>query len=346
MEGAPKQTVVITGVSGFIGSQICKHFLENGQFKVRGTVRNTKKPEKIEPLKEAFGELFDQLELVEADLGKPESIHKACEGCTYVVHTASPFVLTDPKDHNEVIKPAVEGTLAAMKGAHMHKCKRLVLTSSVYAMDHKVNKKQVKFTPADWSDVKGGCKQAYEKSKTLAEKAAWDFLKKLPETERFELVVINPGFVMGPALVKGNFSSADFINNLLSGKVPKIPRIKFAMVDIRNVAKAHLNAVLKPEAANKRFILVDKSYWMKEIVVILKENFGDQFPKCPNPNKKASKMMTTIVSWFDKSLVPVSNSWGKNTVYVNDESKEILGIQFIPQSQTLVDMIPTLIKNG
>jgi len=104
----------------------------------------------------------------------------------------------------------------------MHKCKRMVLTSSVNAMDAKADKKQAKFTSADWSD---GYRGAYDKSKTLAEKAAWDFLEKLPENERFELVTINPAFVMGPALVKGNFSSADFINDVLTGKIKKCPKI-------------------------------------------------------------------------------------------------------------------------
>lgn len=109
-------------------------FLQDGRYKVRGTVRNTKNPTKLEPLKKAFGELFDQLELVEADLDNEQSIHDAIEGCTYVVHTASPFPLEKPKDEQVLIKPAVQGTLAALRGAQKHKVKRVVVTSSVVSM--------------------------------------------------------------------------------------------------------------------------------------------------------------------------------------------------------------------
>ena len=128
-----KETVLITGVSGYLGSRVCLTFLESGQFKVRGTVRSVTKPEKIEPLKKAFGAYFQQLELVEADLLDEASMIKAAEGCTYIVHTASPFPIDAVKDEQTLIKPAVEGTLAAMKAAQKYKCKRVVVTSSVVA---------------------------------------------------------------------------------------------------------------------------------------------------------------------------------------------------------------------
>jgi len=210
----------------------------------------------------------------------------------------------------------------------------------------KKDKKQSRFTPADWSDVKGGCTDGYTKSKTLAEKAAWDFLEKLPENERFELVAINPGFVMGPALVKGTFSSADFINDMLLGRIPKMAPYKMPMVDVRNVAQAHLNALLKPDAAGKRFMLIDRSYWLKEMATILKDNFGDKFPKAANPNKTFSKTTVRILSLFIKQMKHMLASWGVDTVFVNDETRDILGIDFIPMSQSLAEMVPTLIENG
>ena len=159
---------------------MCKCFLQDGSFIVRGTVRDKHNEKKIAPLKNAFGHLFSQLELFEADLLKPETLDAAIEGCDYVVHTASPFPDKEPKDENILIKPAVEGTLAVMRAAQKHKVKRVVITSSVAAimMHTDANKKDV-YDESDWSELEA-CK-AYEKSKTLAEKAAWDFLSSLPE---------------------------------------------------------------------------------------------------------------------------------------------------------------------
>jgi nucleoside-diphosphate-sugar epimerase len=149
-------------------------------------------------LKKAFGEYFDQLELVEADLCDEKSMIQAMEGSTYIVHTASPFPIVAPKDENELIKPAVEGTLAVMKAARINKVKRVVITSSVAAIYKTGVEGQSEFSEKDWTDCKVA--QPYEKSKTLAELAAWDFIKNLPEDEKFEVATINPGLVIGPNL--------------------------------------------------------------------------------------------------------------------------------------------------
>ena len=168
-----KQIVTITGISGFVGSQVCLAFLKDGTFKVRGTVRSTTNEAKIAPLKEAFGEYFDQLEFDEADLLNEESLFNAIEGSTYVVHTASPFPIAKPKNEDVLIKPAVEGTMAVMRASHKHKVKRVVITSSVAAIYVSSDPKQKDFSVADWTDLK--LATPYEKSKTMAEKAAWDF---------------------------------------------------------------------------------------------------------------------------------------------------------------------------
>jgi nucleoside-diphosphate-sugar epimerase len=218
-----KQIVTITGISGFIGSQVCLAFLKDGSFKVRGTVRSTTNEAKIAPLKEAFGEYFDQLELAEADLLKEESLFKAIEGSTYVVHTASPFPIAKPKHEDLLIKPAVEGTMAVMKAAHKNKVKRVVITSSVAAIYVSSDKKQMDFSVADWTDLK--LATPYEKSKTMAERAAWDFQASLPEDERMEIVTINPGLVLGPNLNKASFSSGDIIKKLMMNELPGLPKM-------------------------------------------------------------------------------------------------------------------------
>jgi nucleoside-diphosphate-sugar epimerase len=199
-------------------------------------VRDKNRADKIDPLKKAFGEKFDQLELVEADLCKEETIINACEGCQYVVHTASPFPLDKPKNEMELITPAVEGTLAAMKGCKKYGVKRIVITSSIVSLFKPTDTKKLHLTRADWTDVKRKDVAPYEKSKTLAEQAAWDFQKELPENEKFEIVVINPGFVLGPNLNKANFTSGDIIKKLVTGEIPRTPEISFGTVDVRDVA--------------------------------------------------------------------------------------------------------------
>ena len=206
-----KPIVLITGVSGFLGSHVANVFLKDGAFDVRGTVRNLSDSKKIDPLKKAFGSHFANLTLVEADLLKADSIIKAIKGADYVMHIASPCPLIIPKDEMDLIKPALEGTLAVMKGCHLHKVKRVVITSSMSAIKeckpHDMPRNKT-FNETNWSDPVGNHINAYSKSKTLAEKAAWDFQKKLPEHERFEIVVLNPSMIVGPAFFKTNSSSA------------------------------------------------------------------------------------------------------------------------------------------
>ena len=249
MEGKP--IVLITGISGYIGSQVCLKFLQNGGFRVRGTVRSATNQAKIQPLIEGFGqELFDQLELVEADLLQPQTLEDAIAGAQYVVHTASPFPIQKPKHENDLIKPAVEGTMTVMRAALKHKVQRVVITSSGAAIYKNKDPKKTHFTTEDWTDL--SIASAYEKSKTMAEKCAWDFLATLPEEERFEFATINPGLVLGPNLVKCQFSSGDVVKMLMiKGKrPPAMPHVQVPIVDVRDVAQAHLQAILVPEAKN------------------------------------------------------------------------------------------------
>jgi dihydroflavonol-4-reductase len=254
VESTTKAKVVITGISGYLGSYVCHTFLQDGRFQIRGTVRDPHNEAKVEPLRKAFGDKFNELELFKADLLNPDSLDKAIEGCDYVVHTASPVPSKGlPKDENVLIRPAVEGTLAVLKAALKHKVKRVVVTSSLSAivMKNDINVKEV-YDENDWSDLEA-C-SAYDKSKTMAERAAWEFLYSIPEAERFELVCINPVFILGPALVPPE-SSTLAVKHLMEGKFPFLPKVMLVIVDIRECAMAHLKALIVPEAKNKRFIL-------------------------------------------------------------------------------------------
>ena len=205
VEGDAKPLVTITGVTGFLGSMTAKVFLEDGSYRIRGTVRDRSNASKIDPLKKTLGEeLFGQMELVEADLLDEASIANSITGSIFVVHTASPFVLANPEDPQTLIRPAVEGTTAVLRACKTHGVRRLAITSSIAA----VRSVRPENWPADntfdesfWSDTspENTGISTYNTSKTLAERAAWDFQASLPEAERFDIVTLNPALIMGPA---------------------------------------------------------------------------------------------------------------------------------------------------
>jgi nucleoside-diphosphate-sugar epimerase len=330
-----KPLVTITGITGFVGSQVCMEFLKSGKFQVRGTVRSKDNAAKIDPLKKAYGDMFDQLELVEADLLKPETLMDACNGSDYVVHVASPFPLAPPETEDDLIKPAVEGTASVMKAAIATGAKKVVLTSSCVAigLGHPVEKTE--FTEEYWSkteNFKVPDFAAYAKSKTFAEKKAWDMVEEHNGKEgqsKIELVAIHPGFVLGPNLNTASFSSGDMVAGCLTGGMPAIPSLHFPMVDVRNVAQAHLEGVLRDEANGKRFILNSEGRWVVDIAKMLKAS--GKFSNYPTHETEAEKDTTGIKPFS----YPVS--------FVNTASKDILGIKYIPLEQTIVDMGNSLI---
>jgi len=231
-----------------------------GEFKVRGTVRNKSNKSKMDVLKKAFGEeLFARLDLVEADLLDEESLIRACEGSTYIVHTASP-VLFDEKDEDKLVKPAVSGTVAIMKAARKYGVKKVVITSSTAAIAGGHKDRTTMFTEEDWTNLEDA--GAYFKSKTLAEKAAWDFVGDLPEEEKFGLVTINPVIVLGPTLTGGYSETVDLGKQIVMGDIPMYPQTSLPVVDVRDVSNAHLQAVLRDDADGNRFILCAETVYM------------------------------------------------------------------------------------
>ena len=267
-----KPTVVITGVSGYLGCYVALYFLKDGGFNVRGTVRNLNDETKLSPIKKACGDLYSQLTLIQADLLDERSIFAAIKGAVYVVHIASPCPIHPPEDEMEVIRPAVDGTISVMKASQLYKVKRVVLTSSTNTIKEckaENRPKNFTFNEENWSDTDGNHLSAYAKSKTLAERAAWDFQKKLPESERFELVVINQGFMFGPTFVTGEFTSGSLIKKFMTGHLPFYPRVRFGLSDVRTVAFAHLQALKVPEARNQRFAIVNEHFWVIDIIKAL-----------------------------------------------------------------------------
>jgi dihydroflavonol-4-reductase len=264
--------VLVTGISGFVGQHCAAELLKNG-YAVRGSVRSLTRTAEVENGIKNEIDPKGNLTFCELDLMKDEGWDIAMEGCDYVLHVASPFVVKAPKDENELIKPAVDGTLRALKAAKIAGVKRVVLTSSTASMQGG-RYGIVHLNQNSWTDVNEKSVTAYFKSKTLAEKAAWDFIKNQTGNEKLELVVINPGPIYGPTLT-GNLvsESMDFFKKLISGKVPMLPKADSVMSDVRDIAYIHVKALENEKANGHRFIVTtEASHNFQEIAQILKSN--------------------------------------------------------------------------
>ena len=288
--------VLLTGISGFVGQHCAVELLKNG-YTVRGSVRNLSKEQEVRKGIANVIDAKENLEFCELDLSSDKGWDKAMEGCAYVLHVASPFVIAEPKDENEMIKPAVEGTLRALNAAKKAGIKKVVLTSSAVAMAG--DKKKNHLTQEGWTDAKTDKVSAYMKSKTLAERAAWDFYNNQTAGNKMELTVVNPGPIYGPTLT-GNLTGASMsmIKDMITGKMPMQPNAHYVMSDVRDIAKIHVAAMENDESNGERFIVTsEKPYSFVGVASILKENgFKKASPK------KAPSFMVKFMSLFNREM--------------------------------------------
>ncbi|XP_070545374.1 uncharacterized protein [Ptychodera flava] len=334
--------VLVTGASGYVAAHVTQQLLRAG-YRVRGTVRSLENKAKVEPLRNLCPDAKHQLELVEADLLKPDSWKAAVEGCSHVIHIASPFPSERPRDEKEVIEPAVQGTTSILKACQeVGNVKRVVLTSSIVAVSGTGMEPNHVYSEADWPDL--AAIGPYEKSKTLAEKAAWDFIENLKEEEKFELAVVNPGFVMGPMLSGSTCTSMEVPKKLLMREIPLLPKLNFGFVDVRDVAAAHIKAMTVPEAAGNRHVLVGGNLWFREVALILEREFKSQGYSIPT--LVAPKIGVQFFSLFDSSIKLILPFIGKITLYNNTRMTKVLGIQPYSLEDTLVDMAYSIIERG
>ena len=268
--------VLVTGISGFVGHHCAAELLKKG-YAVRGSVRSLSNTDEVLNGIKKVVDPNGNLEFCELDLMSDSGWDRAMEGCDFVLHVASPFVVKEPKNESELIKPAVDGTLRALKAAKKAGVKKLVLTSSTAAMQGGKTG-LIKIDPKSWTNVDAKNVTAYFKSKTLAEKSAWEFIKNQTDDSKLELVVVNPGPIYGPTLTgKLSNEAMDFFKKLITGKVPMLPRAFSAMSDVRDVAAIHVAALENEKANGNRFIVTtEKAHAIQEIAQILKANGYDK----------------------------------------------------------------------
>ncbi len=277
--------VLVTGASGFIGSHCIIQLLEKG-YQVRGTLRSLDRADAIRKTIGAHTDKIDNLEFVEADLSKDEGWAEAVAGCPLILHVASPFPLESPKHEDDLIIPAREGTLRVLRAAKDAGAKKVVQTSSVAAMayGHKKNPKRP-FDETDWTNPKSSRIEPYAKSKTLAERAAWDFIKK--EKPSYGFAVINPGAVLGPILESDYGTSAEIVLRILQGGLPGMPKLGFPIVDVRDVAGLQILALESDAANGQRFPCVNGFMWFADMGPLLRAKFpafDKKIPKGELPN--------------------------------------------------------------
>ncbi len=287
------KTVLVTGGSGYLGGWCLVELLRRG-YRVRTTVRDTGREGEVRGALAPEVDAGDRLTVLAADLNDDAGWRQAVEGCDYVLHVASPFPPQQPKDPDELIVPAREGTLRVLAASLDAGVERVVVTSSVAAITGGDKPASGPLTEQNWSDPDNPNLSPYARSKTIAERAAWDFMSERGATEK--LATVNPGAIIGPVLSDDHSFSLQAIERLLKG-MPGVPRIGFSFVDVRDVADLEIRAMTSAEAGGERFIATERFLWMAEVAAVLRERLGEDAAKVPTrsvPNLVVRAMGSSI----------------------------------------------------
>ncbi|HWM64474.1 MAG TPA: NAD-dependent epimerase/dehydratase family protein [Solirubrobacterales bacterium] len=334
---AQAQTVLVTGGSGFLGTWCVADLLRRG-YRVRTTVRDLAREPEVRAGLASVTDGDDRLSVVAADLLGDDGWAEAIEGCKYVLHVASPFPQAQPKDPDELIVPAREGTLRILRASLDAGVERVVVTSSVAAVSGGRSPAPGTLTERDWSDPDNPKLTPYARSKTLAEQAAWDLVRERGETGK--LAVVNPGAILGPVLTAGRSSSLAVIERLLGG-MPGVPKIGFSFVDVRDVADLHARAMTAPEAGGERFIAVGRFLWMSEVAAVLRDRLGEAAAKVPS--RTVPNLLVRAMALVDPPVRSVVRQLGRKVEYSSEQAETLLGWSPRPVEDTVVDCARSLI---
>lgn len=310
--------VVVTGGSGYVGTQLIAALLRDGT-PVRATVRSLDRESAVRAAVRRGGADDTGLEVVTADLTSDDGWPIALDGCAEVYHVASPMI--QPKDPDELLVPAREGTVRVLRAARDAGARRVVLTSSFAAVGY-TPKPSAEYTEDDWTDPDTPGLPPYPRSKAIAERAAWDFIKR--QGGDTQLVVVNPTFILGPALTTEARSSLQRVKMMLDGTVPVVPRQRFGVADVRDVADLHILAMAAPEAAGKRFLaLADgPTISFPQMARILRDRLGSLAERVPTEEAPGDEPPDLVIH--------------------NDRAKSQLGWKPRPVETTIVETAESL----
>jgi nucleoside-diphosphate-sugar epimerase len=337
-------TVLVTGGSGFIGSHAIVQLLATGHT-VRTTVRSLARETDVRAMLREGGvtDRGDQLSFFEADLMSDAGWAEAAKGCEYVLHVASPFPPNVPKDEDELIVPAREGTLRVLKAARDADAKRVVLTSSFAAIGYGHEQQAAPFTEKDWTNPNGEGVSPYVKSKTLAERAAWEFIGR--EGRRLELAVVNPVGVFGPVLSADYATSVLMVQKMMDGELPGCPRLKFGVVDVRDVVDLHLRAMTDPAAKGERFLAVSGDFvWMVEMAKALKSRIGPTAGRVPT--RELPDFLVKLAALKDGAVKQIVPELGVEKNATSEKAMRVLGWSPRSREDALVATAESLVRLG
>jgi len=337
------QKVLVTGGSGFIAAHCILQLLDAG-YEVRTTVRNLQREGDVRAMLEEGGaQPGGRLTFAAADLEREAGWPQAVAGCEYVLHVASPLPPSVPKDENELIKPAREGTLRVLRASRDAGVKRVVVTSSFAAIGYGHKEREKPFDEKDWTDADAAGLQPYHKSKTLAERAAWDFIGK--EGQGLELSAVNPVGVFGPVLGPDYSASILLVQRLMDGALPGCPQLYFGVVDVRDVADLHLRAMLHPAAKGQRFLSVAGDFLsMVDIAKVLKRHMGAAAKRVPT--RELPNWVVRLAALRDPAVKLISPELGKKKNGSNEKARTLLGWTPRSSGEAVVATAESLLRLG
>lgn len=309
-------------------------------YTVRTTVRDLSREEDVRSAAEVpAGD--GRLTFFPADLLEDDGWDEAVAGCDYVLHVASPFPPTQPKDADELVVPARDGTLRVLRAALGADVRRVVVTSSVAAVGGSVSKVTAPLDEESWTDLANERLSPYVRSKTVAERAAWELMAESGATER--LVTINPGAILGPLKSKDGSYSLEAIERLLKG-MPGVPRIGFSFVDARDVADLHLRAMTNAAAGGERFIAVAEFRWMREVAETLRSRLGPAAAKVPS--RGVPDLIVRAMGLFDPGVRSVVNQLGRQVEFSSDKARTALGWTARPVADSVAETAESMVRLG
>jgi nucleoside-diphosphate-sugar epimerase len=336
-------TVLVTGGSGFIATHCILQLLEKG-YQVRTTIRSVNRADEVlSTLKEAGATRTNEVSFTVTDLMSEQNWREAMSGCDFVLHVASPFPSKLPKNENDIIVPAVEGSLRVLRFARDASVKRVVVTSSFAAIGYGQDPSDKPLSEKNWTNPDKKNITAYVKSKTLAEKAAWDFVAR--EGGSMELSVVNPVGVLGPVLNKDLSTSIQVVKYLIDGAIPGCPNLSFGFVDVRDVADLHIRAMTSPNAKGERFLAVaGECMTMQEVAILLKKRLGEAGKRIPT--NTLPNWIVRIVALFDSSIAQIVPELGHIKILTNEKSKNVLGWTPRTNEEAIISTAESLIRLG
>ncbi len=343
LSGGAEELVLVTGGSGFIAAHCIAQLCAAG-YRVRTTVRSLSREQLVRAMLAQGGcQPGAALQFVAADLTADAGWEQALAGADHVLHVASPFPAAVPRHEDELIIPAREGALRVLRAAHAAGVRRVVLTSSFAAIGYGPLSVGKIFTEQDWTDPEAPGVSAYVKSKTLAERAAWDYVAG--EGRGMELAVVNPVGVLGPVLCADFSTSIQLVSRMLDGSVPGLPQLSFGLVDVRDVADLHLRAMTSPAAAGERFLAVSGApVTMVEMARLLRERLGEQARRAPT--RELPNWLVRLAARFDASLRIVVPELGEVRPASNAKARALLGWEPRSAQEAILATAESLILLG